>query len=48
MVVYGRRGGTGKAAVPVGAVVRDAMLPTLMKLLDRKADPQSWILEHRV
>ena len=48
MVAYGRRGGTGKAAGPVGAVVRDAMLPTLMKLLDRKGDPQSWILEHRV
>jgi FAD-dependent urate hydroxylase len=48
VVAAGRRNGSGKAAGPIGAVLRDAMLPLLMKMLYRKGDPQAWILDHRV
>ena len=48
IVAVGRRNGSGKTAGPVGAAVRDAMFPLVMKLLYRKGDPQAWILEHRV
>lgn len=48
IVAVGRRNGSGKTAGPVGAAVRDAMFPLVMKLLYRKGDPQAWILDHRV
>ncbi len=48
VVAAGRRNGSGKAAGPVGAAIRDAMFPLFTKLLYRKGNPQSWILDHRV
>jgi 2-polyprenyl-6-methoxyphenol hydroxylase-like FAD-dependent oxidoreductase len=48
VVAYGRRNGSTKAAGPVGAMLRDALLPLVMRLLYRKGDPQAWILDHRV
>jgi 2-polyprenyl-6-methoxyphenol hydroxylase-like FAD-dependent oxidoreductase len=48
VVAYGRRSGSTKTAGPVGAVVRDALTPLVMRLLYRKGNPQAWILEHRV
>jgi FAD-dependent urate hydroxylase len=48
VVAVGRRNGSGKTAGPVGAAIRDAMTPLIMKLVYRRGDPQSWIFEHRV
>jgi FAD-dependent urate hydroxylase len=48
VVAYGKRSGNSKTAGPVGAAIRDAMLPAFMKLLHRKGDPQSWILDHQI
>ena len=48
VVAYGRRNGSGKTAGPVGAAIRDAMIPVVLRMLYRKRDPQSWILDHRV
>jgi 2-polyprenyl-6-methoxyphenol hydroxylase-like FAD-dependent oxidoreductase len=48
VVAYGRRNGSVKVAGPVGAVLRDVMMPFVMRLLYRKGDPQAWILDHRV
>ncbi|MFD0520289.1 FAD-dependent oxidoreductase [Paractinoplanes durhamensis] len=48
VVAAGRRNGSGKTAGPVGAAIRDAMLPTMMKMLFRRGNPQAWILDHRV
>ncbi|MEU4241986.1 NAD(P)/FAD-dependent oxidoreductase [Actinoplanes sp. NPDC026619] len=48
VVAAGRRNGSGKTAGPVGAAIRDAMLPLAMKLLYRKGNPQAWILDHRM
>jgi 2-polyprenyl-6-methoxyphenol hydroxylase-like FAD-dependent oxidoreductase len=48
VVAVGRRNGSGKTAGPVGAAIRDALTPLVMKLLYRKGDPQAWIFEHRV
>jgi FAD-dependent urate hydroxylase len=48
VVAYGRRNGSGKAAGPVGAAIRDAMLPLALRMLYRKGNPQAWILDHRV
>ncbi|GIF18735.1 2-polyprenyl-6-methoxyphenol hydroxylase-like FAD-dependent oxidoreductase [Actinoplanes tereljensis] len=49
VVAAGRRNGSGKTAGPVGAAIRDAMLPLMMKMLFRNgANPQAWILDHRV
>jgi FAD-dependent urate hydroxylase len=48
VVAYGRRSGSTKTAGPVGAVLRDALTPLVMRLLYRKGDPQAWILDHRV
>ena len=48
VVAVGRRNGSGKTAGPIGAAVRDAMLPLAMKMLFRKGNPQAWILDHRV
>jgi 2-polyprenyl-6-methoxyphenol hydroxylase-like FAD-dependent oxidoreductase len=48
VVAYGRRSGSTKTAGPVGAAVRDALMPLVMRLLHRRGDPQAWILEHRI
>ncbi|WP_433369542.1 FAD-dependent oxidoreductase [Actinoplanes sp. CA-142083] len=48
VVAVGRRNGSGKTAGPVGAAIRDAMLPLVMKMLYRRGNPQAWILDHRV
>ncbi|MEV6298493.1 NAD(P)/FAD-dependent oxidoreductase [Actinoplanes sp. NPDC051861] len=48
VVAYGRRSSNGKVLGPVGAAIRDAMLPMVMRQLHRKGDPQAWILEHRL
>jgi 2-polyprenyl-6-methoxyphenol hydroxylase-like FAD-dependent oxidoreductase len=48
VVAVGRRNGSGKIAGPVGAAIRDAVTPLIMKLVYRKGDPQAWIFEHRV
>ena len=48
VVAVGRRNGSGKAAGPIGAAVRDAMLPFFLKMAYRGGNPQSWILDHRV
>jgi FAD-dependent urate hydroxylase len=48
VVAYGRRGNSGKIAGPIGAALRDAMLPVVMKLVYRNGDPASWILNHQV
>ncbi len=48
VVAFGRRNGSGKTAGPVGAWLRDAITPPLMRMLYRKGDPASWILDHRV
>jgi FAD-dependent urate hydroxylase len=48
VVASGRRTGQTKTAGPVGAKIRDAMMPALMRLLYRKGNPQAWIIDHRV
>jgi FAD-dependent urate hydroxylase len=48
VVAFGRRNGSSKTAGPVGAAIRDAMMPPLMRFLYRKGNPQSWILDYRV
>ena len=49
VVAVGRRNGSGKTAGPIGAALRDAMLPLVMKLAFRNGNnPQSWILDHRI
>jgi FAD-dependent urate hydroxylase len=48
VVAVGRRNGSGKTAGPVGAAIRDALTPLIMKLVYRQGDPQAWIFEHRV
>jgi FAD-dependent urate hydroxylase len=48
VVAAGRRNGSGKTAGPIGAAVRDAMFPLVMKVLFAKGNPQAWILDHRV
>jgi 2-polyprenyl-6-methoxyphenol hydroxylase-like FAD-dependent oxidoreductase len=48
VVAHGRRSGSTKTAGPVGAVVRDALTPLVMRLLYRRGDPQAWILDHRI
>ena len=48
VVAVGRRNGSGKTAGPIGAVVRDAILPVILKMAYRGGNPQSWILDHRV
>ncbi|MEV8505609.1 NAD(P)/FAD-dependent oxidoreductase [Actinoplanes sp. NPDC051475] len=48
VVAYGRRSSSTKTAGPVGARIRDAMMPVVMRMLHRNGDPQAWILEHRV
>ena len=48
VVAVGRRNGSGKTAGPIGATVRDAMLPLFLKMAYRRGNPQSWIVDHRV
>ncbi|MFC7534439.1 FAD-dependent oxidoreductase [Actinoplanes sp. GCM10030250] len=48
VVAYGRRSSSGKVLGPVGAAMRDAVLPMVMRRLHRKGDPQAWIFEHRL
>ncbi|GIE93802.1 FAD-dependent oxidoreductase [Paractinoplanes rishiriensis] len=48
VVAQGRRNGSGKTAGPLGAALRDAMFPLIMKLVYGKGNPQAWILDHRV
>ncbi|BCY14653.1 NAD(P)/FAD-dependent oxidoreductase [Actinoplanes sp. L3-i22] len=48
VAAYGRRGNSGKVAGPVGAAIRDAMMPVVFRLLMRKGNPQAWILDHRL
>ncbi|WP_436526866.1 FAD-dependent oxidoreductase [Actinoplanes sp. HUAS TT8] len=48
VAAYGRRGNSGKVLGPVGAAIRDAMMPAVFRLLMRNGDPQSWILNHRL
>ncbi|MET8153860.1 NAD(P)/FAD-dependent oxidoreductase [Actinoplanes sp. NPDC049668] len=48
VVAYGRRSGSTKTAGPVGALIRDALTPMVMRLLYRNGDPQAWIHEYRV
>lgn len=48
VAAHGRRGNSGKVLGPVGAAIRDAMMPPLFRLLMRKGDPQAWILSHRL
>jgi 2-polyprenyl-6-methoxyphenol hydroxylase-like FAD-dependent oxidoreductase len=47
IVAHGRRNGSGKAAGPIGAVIRDAMMPTIVR---RFATPEalSWIHDYRI
>lgn len=48
VVAHGRRTSSTKVAGPVGAAIRDAMMPLVMRMLHRRGDPQAWIFEHRV
>lgn len=48
VVAVGRRNGSGKVAGPIGAALRDAMLPMVLKAVYRRGNPQAWILDHRV
>ncbi|MEV6487017.1 NAD(P)/FAD-dependent oxidoreductase [Actinoplanes sp. NPDC051633] len=48
VVAAGRRNGSGKAAGPIGAAIRDAMMPAMMRMLYRKGNPQAWIVDHRL
>ncbi|WP_328461795.1 FAD-dependent monooxygenase [Actinoplanes sp. NBC_00393] len=48
VVAYGRRTSNGKVLGPVGAAIRDAMLPMIMRRMHRRGDPQAWILDHRM
>jgi FAD-dependent urate hydroxylase len=48
VVAFGKRNGNAKTAGPVGAAIRDAVTPLLMRMLYRKGNPQSWILDHQV
>ena len=48
VVAVGRRNGSGKTAGPLAAALRDALLPTILKLAYRRGNPQAWILDHQV
>jgi FAD-dependent urate hydroxylase len=48
VVAHGRRTSGTKVLGPVGAAMRDAMMPLVMRMMHRRGDPQAWILEHRV
>ncbi|GIE27468.1 FAD-dependent oxidoreductase [Actinoplanes italicus] len=48
VVAHGRRTSGTKVLGPVGAAMRDAMMPLVMRMMHRRGDPQAWIFEHRV
>jgi FAD-dependent urate hydroxylase len=48
VVAHGRRTSSTKAVGPVGAAMRDAVMPLVMRMMHRRGDPQAWIFEHRV
>ncbi|GLW28991.1 FAD-dependent oxidoreductase [Actinoplanes regularis] len=48
VAAHGRRGNNNKVLGPVGAAIRDAMLPMVFRMLTRKGDPQAWIYDHRL
>jgi FAD-dependent urate hydroxylase len=48
VVAHGRRSSGTKVLGPVGAAMRDAMMPLVMRMMHRRGDPQAWIFEHRV
>jgi 2-polyprenyl-6-methoxyphenol hydroxylase-like FAD-dependent oxidoreductase len=48
VVAYGRRTSSSKAAGPIGAVLRDAAMPAMLRFVYRNGNPQSWILDHQV
>lgn len=47
IVAQGKRNGSQKAPGPVGRVLRDLMLPPIMRQI-AKRDPQRWMHEHRI
>jgi FAD-dependent urate hydroxylase len=47
IVAYGRRSSNTKIVGPVGRVVRDLVLPPILRAVARR-DAQRWILDHRV
>jgi 2-polyprenyl-6-methoxyphenol hydroxylase-like FAD-dependent oxidoreductase len=48
VVAYGRRNGSPKTVGPIGAAIRDAVTPLVIRMLYRRDNPQSWILDHRI
>jgi FAD-dependent urate hydroxylase len=48
VVTYGKRTGSAKTAGPVGAAIRDAVTPLVMKAMYRRGNPQSWILDYQI
>jgi 2-polyprenyl-6-methoxyphenol hydroxylase-like FAD-dependent oxidoreductase len=48
VVAFGKRSGSTKTAGPIGAAIRDAVTPLIMKAMYRKGDPQSWILDYQM
>jgi 2-polyprenyl-6-methoxyphenol hydroxylase-like FAD-dependent oxidoreductase len=47
IVKQGKRNGTGKAPGPVGAMVRDLMMPVLMRMMTRR-DLTGWMFDYRI
>lgn len=47
VVAFGRRSGSGKAAGPIGARIRDAMMPYVLRKF-ATPESQAWLLDHRV
>lgn len=48
VAAQGRRGNDNKVKGPVGAAIRDAVLPLIFRILMRNGDPRAWILNHRL
>ncbi|MDI6097766.1 NAD(P)/FAD-dependent oxidoreductase [Actinoplanes sp. NEAU-A12] len=48
VVEHGRRTSGAKVLGPVGAAVRDAVMPALLRRAHRRGDPQAWIFDHRL
>jgi 2-polyprenyl-6-methoxyphenol hydroxylase-like FAD-dependent oxidoreductase len=47
VVAQGKRNGTGKAPGPVGAMVRDLMMPAFMRMM-AKRDLMGWMFDYRI
>ncbi|RZK86400.1 MAG: FAD-dependent monooxygenase [Rhodococcus sp. (in: high G+C Gram-positive bacteria)] len=47
IVAQGRRNGSGKAPGPVGRVIRDLTLPTVMRMVGRR-DSLRWMYDYRI